>query len=293
MYARRHLVGMQPLVASCGQLVTGTLLATPLAVVTTAREGLTLAPHRVLAITLLGVVGTGFAYVINYQSIAEIGATRASLVTYLVPIVAVTVGVVFLSEPFHLRLVVGGALTITGIAILRERLRVGRLLAGVLSLLALLVLGACVDDTGGAVHPPPGSGTCGRAVTEALAPDSLKHVLPGAPEPTYPTDPPTSGPHQPGARTVVGVQTAPLARPVQVGILEEGGILLQYKDLSAQDRRRLERQAGGDVRVAPAPSLPAPVVATAWRHKLVCQGLDVEALKAFVRAYAGGRTNNH
>jgi drug/metabolite transporter (DMT)-like permease len=294
MYARRNLAGTPPLVAASGQLVTGTLLAAPLAFVTTAREGLHLAPHRVLAVTLLGVVGTGFAYVINYQSIAEIGATRASLVTYLVPIVAVTVGVIFLSEPFHLRLVVGGVLTILGIAILRERIRIGRVLAVFSVLLvAVLGLGACVDDTGGAVHPPPGSGTCGRAVTEALAPDSLKHVLPGAPEPAYPTDPPTSGAHQPGGQTVTGVQTAPVARPVQVGILEQGGILLQYKGLSAEEQRRLERQAGGDVRVAPNPSLPAPVVATAWRHKLTCQGLDVEALKAFVRAYARGQTNNH
>jgi hypothetical protein len=85
----------------------------------------------------------------------------------------------------------------------------------------------------------------------------------------------------------------PVDRPSQVGILENGGVLLQYKGLSSAEQQRLERQAGGDVRVAPNPGLPAPVVATAWRHKLVCQGLDIEALKAFVRAYAGGHANGH
>lgn len=297
MYARRHLVGVQPLVASCGQLVTGCVLALPLAAVTTVREGFSLSPTRALAITLLGVVGTGFAYVINYQSIAEVGATRASLVTYLVPIVAVTVGVVFLSEPFHLRLVAGGLLTVVGIAVLRERLRLPGLPTRALLLLVLLGFGsgACVDDTGGAVHPPAGSGSCGKTITEPLAPDSLKHVLPGASDAglSYATDPPTSGPHQPGAQSVVGVVAEPLPRPVQVGILEAGGILLQHKGLSADDQRRLERQAGGDVRVAPNPGLPAPVVATAWRHKLVCQGLDVEAMKAFVRAWAGKAAASH
>ena len=42
-----------------------------------------------LAIVLLGVVGTGFAYILNYRVIADLGATRASLVTYVIPVVAV------------------------------------------------------------------------------------------------------------------------------------------------------------------------------------------------------------
>ena len=297
VYARRNLHDTPPLVAACGQLVTGAVLALPLAAWTTAREGISLDFHRVVAIGLLGVFGTGIAYVVNYQSIALIGATRASLVTYLVPIVAVTVGVVFLSEPFHLRLVVGGVLTVLGIALLQDRLHPGRLLRRlpvVGALLAALLFGACVDDTGGSVATPTTTGQCAQAVTEPLDPGSVQHVLPGAAEPAYQgADPPTSGAHRAGADQVTGVSPSPLDRPTQVGILETGGVLLQYKGLSADDQRRLERQAGGDVRVAPNPSLPAPVVATAWRHKMQCQALDVEAIKAFVRTYAGGKTNNH
>ena len=298
-YARRNLMDAPPLVAACGQLVAGAVWIAPLALATTWSRGIDVEPHRMAAIGLLGVVGTGLAYVLNYQSIADIGATRASLVTYLVPIVAVTVGVVFLSEPFHLQLIVGGALTVLGIALLQERVRLrmprpNTMAAPVLLLLVALVsLGACVDDTGGAVRPAETKSSCGAVVSEELAAESLKHILPGAPEPSYPTDPPTSGSHRTGASTVVGVQAAPLDRPTQVGILEEGGILLQHKGLSADDRRRLERQAGGDVRVAPNDSLPAPVVATAWQKKLVCQGLDVEALKQFVRDFAGKGSASH
>ncbi|MFN2505015.1 MAG: EamA family transporter [Acidimicrobiales bacterium] len=62
--------------------------------------------------------GTGIAYVISYRLIADVGPTRAATVTYLVPVVAVTVGVVFLNEPFSFRLVVGGVLTVAGIALL-------------------------------------------------------------------------------------------------------------------------------------------------------------------------------
>lgn len=120
-YTQRHLVGIPPLVAATGQLAAGTALLLPVAVVTTAREGIALAPRRLLAVGLLGVLGTGVAYVLNYRSIAELGPTVASVVTYLVPVVAVVVGVVFLDEAFELRLLVGGALTVAGIALLNGR----------------------------------------------------------------------------------------------------------------------------------------------------------------------------
>ena len=295
MYARRNMGDVPPLVAACGQLVMGAVFALPLAAVTTVREGITIEPHRLLAIVLLGVVGTGFAYVIFYQSIADIGSTPTSLVTYLVPIVAVTVGVVFLSEPFHIRLVAGGALTVLGIAMLQQRLGSLRrlpVLRGMLAVLAVTVvlgLGACVEDdpaTVGSTDTTP-SGRCAPFAEEPLNPDSIRHVLPEATPPSYTTDPPTSGSHRPVGDNVKGVQAAPIDKPTQVGVLERGGILLLHTGLSAEDQRRLERQAGGDVVVAPNPGQSAPVIATAWRHKVVCQALDVEALKAFVREFAG------
>ena len=41
----------------------------------------------VAAIAVLGMIGTGFAYVLNYQIITSEGATVASTVTYLLPVV--------------------------------------------------------------------------------------------------------------------------------------------------------------------------------------------------------------
>ena len=59
-------------------------------------------PHvtaeSVAAIAVLGVVGTGFAYVLNYQIITSEGATVASTVTYLLPVVAIVLGVLVLDE---------------------------------------------------------------------------------------------------------------------------------------------------------------------------------------------------
>jgi drug/metabolite transporter (DMT)-like permease len=121
-YAQRHVADIAPVVTAGGQLLASTVILAPVAAVTTAAQGFELTPTRALSIVLLGIVGTGIAYLINYRSIAELGSTKASVVTYLVPVVAVAVGVAFLHEAFEVGLVVGGALTIVGIAMLHGRL---------------------------------------------------------------------------------------------------------------------------------------------------------------------------
>lgn len=147
--------------------------------------------------------------------------------------------------------------------------------------LAAVVLAAC----GGS-----GSGTApSRACTEVrerLDPASAQHLLPGAPEPRYLTDPPTSGAHA-LVSLPSGALDAPVPKPVQVAILEAGGVLVQYRGLAPDDVGRLRALAGGDVRVAPAERLPAPVVATAWTYKLTCSAVDLAALRRFIAAHAG------
>lgn len=69
----------------------------------------------VAAIAVLGLVGTGLAFVIMYWLIAEVGPERTTLVTYLAPVFAVAYGAALLDEPLTglglagLGLVVAGA----------------------------------------------------------------------------------------------------------------------------------------------------------------------------------------
>jgi hypothetical protein len=108
------------------------------------------------------------------------------------------------------------------------------------------------------------------------------HVLGTDEDLEYTSDPPTSGPHLP-APPVEGVVDGPITRPIQVGILERGGVLVQHDpDLGAEDLDSLDALAGEDVVIAPNPDLPAPVVATAWLYKRTCEGVDAEALQEFV-----------
>lgn len=87
--------------------------------------------------------------------------------------------------------------------------------------------------------------------------------------------------------------TETLSRPRQVGHLEAGGVLLQYRDLDAAELDRLTALAGGRVVVAPNPLLPDRVVATAWLRKEICSAVDVSELESFVSSNLGHGPDDH
>jgi drug/metabolite transporter (DMT)-like permease len=121
VHNERHLVAVAPMVAATGQLLVGTLALAPFALATTAMDGIQLTATRIVALVLLGVMGTGVAYWLNFGAIAAVGATAASLVTYLVPPVAVVVGWLVLGEAVDLSLVIGLALIVVSVAAVRYR----------------------------------------------------------------------------------------------------------------------------------------------------------------------------
>ena len=112
--------GIGPVVLSACQLgAAAVMLAIALAVTGVRTPHVTVV--SVAAIAVLGVVGTGFAYVLNYQVITSEGATVASTVTYLLPVVAIFLGVVVLSETITVSALVGIALVLAGVALTRRR----------------------------------------------------------------------------------------------------------------------------------------------------------------------------
>jgi len=149
-----------------------------------------------------------------------------------------------------------------------------------ISVAALLVGAAACGDTTEAR-------ACGPIERQPLDPAALVHVLGDGSDVEYGTDPPTSGPHATGPG-IHGVVDEPLSRPVQVGVLERGDVLLQHApDLPSSQIERLEGLAAPRVVVAPNPDLPAEVVATAWTYALRCSAVDVDALRGFIRDRVG------
>jgi drug/metabolite transporter (DMT)-like permease len=72
------------------------------------------------ATAIIGVFGTGLAFVFMGSLVGSVGATRASFITYLMPVVALVLGVVFRSEAVSPIAVAGAVLVIAG-AILASR----------------------------------------------------------------------------------------------------------------------------------------------------------------------------
>jgi drug/metabolite transporter (DMT)-like permease len=82
--------------------------------------------ESVTALAVLGIIGTGVAYVLNYQIIASEGATIASTVTYLLPVIAIILGVLVLNETVTVIMLAGIALVLTGVALTRRRSKAGQ-----------------------------------------------------------------------------------------------------------------------------------------------------------------------
>jgi drug/metabolite transporter (DMT)-like permease len=127
LYSGARLRGVPPLLVATGAMVVATLITMPL--------GLARMPDSVpgwkatLSVVVLGVVGTGVAYILYFALIAGAGASRAILVTYLVPSLALLYGVTLLGEPLTVVAVAGLALILGGVALGTGTVRARRLAA--------------------------------------------------------------------------------------------------------------------------------------------------------------------
>lgn len=75
----------------------------------------------IIALLWLGLLGSFLAFVLLYFLIAHLEATVASMVTYLFPVVGVTLGVIFLHEVLDARLAIGTGLVVVGIVVVSLR----------------------------------------------------------------------------------------------------------------------------------------------------------------------------
>ncbi|WP_092777839.1 DMT family transporter [Actinokineospora terrae] len=110
--------GVAPIALSAAQLVTATglsIFALPIGGFATVD----LDPTVLVAIGVLGVFGTGFAFAINYRLIADEGPTNATTVGYLLPVVSVLLGAAFLGEGINLRVIAGMLVVLIGVGMTR------------------------------------------------------------------------------------------------------------------------------------------------------------------------------
>ena len=127
-YIRRHLTprGLSPSSLASAQMLLATIFLAP-AFVADGFNGRPPTTASIVSLLLLGAIGSGFAYMWNFEVIAAAGGATASTVTYLTPVVAIIAGVTILHEPLQWFEPIGGAIVLLGAAIGQGRLRRRRL----------------------------------------------------------------------------------------------------------------------------------------------------------------------
>jgi drug/metabolite transporter (DMT)-like permease len=78
-------------------------------------------PITWLALVWLGLLGSAVAYILYFDLLPRIGPTRMAMVTYILPLVAVLLGIIFLGERFHWGAIIGALLILSGISIVNLR----------------------------------------------------------------------------------------------------------------------------------------------------------------------------
>jgi drug/metabolite transporter (DMT)-like permease len=121
IYAKRNVKGLAPRIPALFQVFLAMLVIVPAALIID-RPFATVqpAPEAIIAIVWLGIIGSGLAYICYFTILANWGATRTSLVAYLLPVVGILLGSAILGDPLTLNRIAGTALVIAGIALVNS-----------------------------------------------------------------------------------------------------------------------------------------------------------------------------
>jgi len=112
---RRHLAGIPASAVAAATLLGASLELAPIAAWNWPHHAIP--AHSWVSAVLLGVLCTGFAFVLYYRLINRIGGSRAAMVTYLIPLFAVLWAWLVLAEPPTASMAISAALILGGVAL--------------------------------------------------------------------------------------------------------------------------------------------------------------------------------
>jgi drug/metabolite transporter (DMT)-like permease len=126
VYSRRNVRGLAPMIPATFQVTFAAILTGTLAILfehpwTARPDG-----QAIFSILWLGIFGSGLAYLFVFRLFAHWGATRTTLVAYLLPPVGIVLGFLVLQEPVDARLILGTGLIIAGVGLVNSRYGRGR-----------------------------------------------------------------------------------------------------------------------------------------------------------------------
>jgi drug/metabolite transporter (DMT)-like permease len=114
---RRH----SPLVTTAWAVGAGTLFLAPVGIAQLATVDVaTVNPAVIIAILYSGTLAAGIANVVIFHAVKLLGPTRVTALQFLVPPLAVVMAAIFLAEPIRPVQLIGGAVILAGVALLRQ-----------------------------------------------------------------------------------------------------------------------------------------------------------------------------
>jgi drug/metabolite transporter (DMT)-like permease len=121
VYARRNVHGLRPMIPAVFQVGFALVMVATLTLLFERPFEVNVTPEAWFSVVWLGLFGSGLAYLVFFRILGRWGATRTSMVAYLLPVVGITLGALVLNEPVDARLLIGTGLVIGGIALVNSR----------------------------------------------------------------------------------------------------------------------------------------------------------------------------
>lgn len=117
VFSRRRMKGISLSVQGLVPLLAATSILWILTPVVENPVNFPQLPITWFSLAWLGILGTGFAFLLYFYLIHSVGPTRATLVTYIFPVVGVLLGVVFLDERLDWQLAIGAGMVVGSVVI--------------------------------------------------------------------------------------------------------------------------------------------------------------------------------
>jgi drug/metabolite transporter (DMT)-like permease len=121
VYSRRNVRGLPPMIPAVFQVSFAAIIVSVFALLFEHPWTATPNAQAVFSILWLGIFGSGFAYLLVFRLFQHWGATRTTLIAYVIPPVGIVLGVLVLNEPIDARIIIGTALVVAGVGLVNSK----------------------------------------------------------------------------------------------------------------------------------------------------------------------------